>query len=140
MPDEKKQNILSRDDLFLMMESYKNTVELNTILLSNVKKVLENQETCDKVVGKVFEKLDDNLEMHRDIVNTLKNILGNFEKIDNSFEIRMEKQKNFFYGFILTGLATVGIMIKLLIDSYSRFSLIEKNYHILEQIAKHLGV
>jgi len=55
---------LSREDLFLLMDQYKNTVELNTILLEQLKQILGQQSDivrdqkhlCDSI-NSVLEKM-----------------------------------------------------------------------------------
>jgi hypothetical protein len=47
--------VVNRDDLLLMMESYKNQIELNTTLLTRQEVIITKQE---EIIGKLAEILD----------------------------------------------------------------------------------
>lgn len=89
------QGQLNRSDLLLMMESYKNSVEMYTIIMEQLKRIAENLETiseqqkdmvskqrvtCDNI-GKISESLSSTLVSQKEAI---KDMLDRFE--DNQKE------------------------------------------------------
>lgn len=89
------QGQLNRSDLLLMMESYKNSVEMYTIIMEQLKRIAENLETiseqqkdmvskqrvtCDNI-GKISENLSSTLVSQKEAI---KDMLDRFE--DNQKE------------------------------------------------------
>lgn len=73
-------NDLSKQDLFILMESYKNNIQLNTTLLEQQKqmivvntKFLEKQEELCKSVNEIVEKLANCSKMTSENYLTLSN-------------------------------------------------------------------
>lgn len=51
--------LLSRDDLFLLMESYRNTIELNTTLLEQQKLIIDGNKKLLESNSKICERIED---------------------------------------------------------------------------------
>lgn len=76
MPD--KTDALSKDDLYLLLESYKNSVEMNTLISQQLSTILDVLQQCkeenahtiesmkDKIgdVSAIIEKLRDKIDSH----------------------------------------------------------------------------
>lgn len=130
MPENKE---LNRDDLFLLMQSYKNTVESNTILLEQQKKLLEHQNVIigkQKEVSislnKVLEKFGMVGDMKGEVLEQINNCHLTCVQDRGSIKQRLI--------FLYAGMSLVTIsLIGLVITVFDKMDLIEK-------IAKHLGV
>lgn len=87
MPDSVEKS-LSREDLTLLMESYRNTIELHTTLLEQQKQVLEFQHTIiekqDSIIGKQG-KVCDQLSI---IATNLGDCAGNIAESNKSITER----------------------------------------------------
>ncbi len=66
-------NDLNRDDLFLLMQSYENTIRLNTMLLEQHKKLLEDHNII----------LDKQIEAASNLSTIMDNVAGHSEKIES---------------------------------------------------------
>ena len=130
MSDSKE---LSRDDLFLLMQSYKNTVESNTILLEQQKTLIDQHETLIHkqrdvltLLGKVIDKFD--------TINDVKTSLSTQMSTNH---LECTKERSSLKGkliIIYAGIGTVIVsLISLVITVFNKMDLIEK-------IAKQLGV
>ena len=130
MPENKE---LSRDDLFLLMQSYKNTVESNTVLLEQQKKLLEQhnviiekQKDVTDVLNKVLEKFGTVGDMKGEVLEQLNERHLSCVQDHGSIKQRMI--------FIYAGIGVVTVsLVGLVITVFNKMELIEK-------IAKHLGV
>lgn len=100
--DGSVEKSLSREDLTLLMESYRNTIELHTTLLEQQKQVLQFQHTIiekqDSILGKqskVCDKLTDvtkHLETcASNIAESNKSITATYLSIKKDVEDEVEK-------------------------------------------------
>lgn len=92
------QSQLNRQDLMLMMDSYKNSVEMYTIIVEQLKgitsqvdklgtghsEILENQEKIIPLVHKVLEDMITNLTTQREMIARILSEIKTFNK--ESFE------------------------------------------------------
>ena len=124
---------LSRDDLFLLMQSYKNTVESNTILLEQQKLLLDQHNEIIRkeadllnIVYKVLEKCEGLPDLKTDLENKITTCHS------ESTKERSDLKTNTIY--IIAGMSSVVLsLIGLVVIIWSKLDIIEK-------IAKHLGV
>ena len=124
---------LSRDDLFLLMQSYRNTVESNTILLEQQKKLLEQhniiidkQKDVSDGLNKVIEKFGLVGDMKSEVLEILSTNRIGCVQDHGSIKQRMI--------FIYAGIGVIGVsLVSLVITVFNKMDVIEK-------IAKHLGV
>jgi predicted PurR-regulated permease PerM len=130
-------NSLSREDLFLLLESYKNTIELNTtlvekqnqIIIQNTE-VIEQQkkifESISKMIEKIGQNINDSSIRQNEIITKIN---------ENKLNITNEHSsiKNLIY-VALIGMGTIVISLtSLYITTFDKFK-------IIIDIAKHLGV
>jgi hypothetical protein len=71
------EKTLSRDDLFLLMKSYENSVQQNTILLNQQQKLIEQQSAMLSKQGEVCESV-------RSIVNKLATCGDNVDHVQDT--------------------------------------------------------
>ena len=142
---------LSRDDLFLLMQSYENTIKLNTMLLEQHKQLIEDQ---NKILTKQIESttklsnifngieaigatLSASLEEIRERKNDIDQVKETINQKLN--EQHLEQIKLFGslkMGLNITYVAITSLVISLLGLSYTVFTKLE----LLEKISKSLGV
>ena len=86
---------LSRDDLFLLMKSYENSVQQNTILLTQQQKMLEQQGTILDKQGQVCISIQSVLEKLTSCGENTNHIEDSIIKTINSFgnAISLETEK-----------------------------------------------
>ena len=125
-----KTDALSKEDLYLLLESYKNSVEMNTLISQQLSSILDMVAQC--------KENDANLESN--IKEKIEDAIKEIEKITNS-SILHDKEMIKGHGKILnrTNLLYVGMgsvivaLILLVIQVWDKLELIKK-------IAAHLGV
>lgn len=130
-------NVLSRDDLFLLMEAYRNNIEISTTLLQQQNQIVEqlqkttaNQEKICGSIDGVADKLDASAQQ---MSTTYQEII--VEKTKCQAEVSKE------HGTIIhrVNLVYVGIgtlllpLVVFLVQAFDRLELIHR-------IANHLGV
>lgn len=147
MDKNKSNNVLSRDDLFLLMKSYENSVTLNTTLLEYQKQLLNKQnELLDKQnnlctsINQILIEIKTNIKTS-DTLNTnikqLSNECANFKSetavaCSNLSKEHIGINMRAYLGY--AGLGTIIIsLISLIYKLFSKFNLIDL-------IAKKLGV
>ena len=57
--DDRSSGVLSRDDLFLLMESYRNTIELNTTLLEQQKLIVDSNKAITASNGEICKRIEE---------------------------------------------------------------------------------
>jgi len=77
--DELKNKSLSRDDLMLLMDSYRNTIQMHTTLVEQQKVVIGLQHD-------LLTKQDSILNKQDDVCRTMENISKNLEGCANRFQ------------------------------------------------------
>lgn len=121
---------LSKDDLILLMESYKNMIQLNTTLIEQQKAILYKQETildkqnvvCDKL-DRLLSKLDNSFLCIKDRVGELdKNCIKDHASIRNRLYI------------------SVGLMTTIILGLLGILGTLLSKVTLLNEIAKYLGV
>jgi hypothetical protein len=78
MSDGEGKSTLSRDDLFLLMEAYKNTIELNT-------SVLDQQKFTAEQVKELLEKASGTIDAIRSVAIKLDNCAAEFRNVNESW-------------------------------------------------------
>lgn len=131
---------LSREDLTLLMESYRNTIELHTTLLEQQKQVLQFQHTImekqDSILGKqskVYEQLstlatnlgscasnidESNKSMTKTLISIKDNVEDEVEKVGTKIEgtrIETIKQHSAITNKIYVGMVGSAVIIITLI-------------------------
>jgi len=142
---------LSRDDLFLLMQSYENTIKLNTMLLEQHKKLIEDS---NKILSRQIESttklgvIFDGIEtIGSTLSHSLQEIRDRKNDIDQVKETVHEKMNSYhlehiqLFGSLKTGLnityvAITSLVISLLGLIYTVFTKLE----LLEKISSALGV
>ncbi len=125
-----KTDTLSKDDLFLLLESYKNSVEMNTLISQQLSTILETVQQCK----------EDNVNLESNLKEKIEAAIKEIEKIQNSSNVH-DKEMIKGHGKILnrTNLLYVGmgsIIIALIMLVYQVIDKLD----LIEKIAAHLGV
>ena len=142
---------LSRDDLFLLMQSYENTIKLNTMLLEQHKQLIEDQnkiltkqiESTTKL-GNIFERIEsigttlsDSLQEIRDRKNDIEEVKDVIQERMNIYHMENVKQfGSIKLGMNITYVAIGSLIVSLLGLTYTVFTKLE----LLEKISHALGV
>ena len=141
-PQRIPENVLSRDDLFLMMKSYENSIRLNNTLLEQQKKLIDqhtdiigNQIKANDMLTEHLTSISKNTEncatflvgMKEDILEKItehkEEDIKQFGQVRNKIYIAMG-------GSVLIILS----LITLTISAFNKYGLIEEVQEILEQI------
>lgn len=127
MADEKN---LSKDDLFLLLESYKNSVEMNTVISQQLTTILEILQTVKDQDANLEQNLKDKIDSAIKIV----------EKMRDKFEAH-DKEDIKYFDKILNKLTVLYIGVGSIVLSlcWIIYQLIDK-YELLHTIAVKLGV
>jgi len=141
---------LSRDDLFLLMQSYENTIKLNTMLLEQHKQLIEDQnkiltkqiESTTKL-GTIFDgieaigsALSDSLQEIRERKNDIEQVKDTIQEKMNEHHLENIKLfGNLKMGMNITYIAISSLIVSLLGLSYTVFTKLE----LLEKISHALG-
>lgn len=145
---------LNVQDLFVLMESYKNNIELSTMLLEQQKQLLSHQniiiekqkDQCDSL-GKLLEKISNIIErqdkcatevikVQNELMNNQNNVKNEINKNQDTMRLEITKDhsglKNLIYG-VYTSIGLVIIaLIGLLVTMFDKF-------HVLKDIAIKIG-
>lgn len=135
--NDEKEKGLNRDDLSLLMNQYANTVELNTIVLEQLKRILEQQsniidkqqrvcDSIDSVTGKLNGCNTTIVQVEKDLIEKYMDGKSQCSKDHSNLAIRVYA----LYGFL--GVVTISL-IGLLVDLTGKLDLVEA-------IAKSMGV
>jgi hypothetical protein len=142
---------LSRDDLFLLMQSYENTVQLNTTLLNQHKQLLEDSSNILKKHSEIIINLNSLTDKQQKISDTLSDIIlkitdlsdHNQKQIDDIEkkidEHRVESLNNHNQQktkIMIVG-AAIGTVVITLLGIVGQMWM---KYDIISSIAKSLGV
>ena len=136
--------VLSRDDLFLLMESYRNTIELNTTLLEQQKQIIEgnkkildsNTEICERIEA-VADKLDAcTIELSKTHQQWNETRLQ-YNATNTQEHLKLKNHLNVVV--VAMGTLCVGI-IGASIKAVYTFSSWSEEIHLLEHIARAVGV
>jgi hypothetical protein len=87
---------LSKDDLFILMKTYENSIAINTTLLQYIKTISQTQSEEDQSLKNIIEKINN-------MINTLQNI----SKIQSD-NIEIKKQITEKLNSILTQINVKG--------------------------------
>lgn len=138
----------SRDDLLLLMKSYENTIQLNTTLLEQQKRVIDDQtKILDKLVD-VSHNTDSIVTKQRDLMDTIQELATSCEAKSVRIQRQLsENQVDSIKGhgstksrltFVYGGLFTIVIsLVGLLISSYKYLPTILSS---VESIKGKLGI
>jgi len=160
-----EQENLTLKDLDTLMKSYENSIKLNTIVLEQLKQIMEMQKdlltkhgdistkqksTCDalnNVVNKLTELTEKFKELKPDLEESHENIIEDLEKIKEilggqNLETLRNNSKIFFRIHALGGaIAGAGIgLITIIINLLAKGNSIDEILRIIILIAKKLGV
>ena len=92
MPTESdKQNPLNRDDLFLLMKSYENSVSLNTLVNSKQDNILEKQEILLSKLDSLSSIVQPHTIKHDEFV---KMILADKDTLNKIMEMVKDRKKD----------------------------------------------
>ena len=142
---------MSRDDLFLLMQSYENTVQLNTTLLNQHQKLLEDSKSLLEKHSEIIVNLNSLTDKQQRISETITTIVDkisilsehherNIENIEVKLdEHRVEclkdhnqqKTKIMVIGAAIGGVGVT--LLGLVVQMWAK-------YEIIDAIAKSLGV
>jgi predicted PurR-regulated permease PerM len=154
MPDDLKH--LNKDDLFLLMESYRNMITLHTTLVEQQKQLMVSQSNmiakqddiasqqntiCNKL-GRVTEKLEECIVA---LSKTKDDVAGQCNSIDHNLDIMSKDLTTQHNGLSTKVYTSMGLMativISLITVIYSladKYTLLEKMNGTLTQIANNL--
>jgi len=159
------QENLTLKDLDTLMKSYENSIKLSTIVLEQLKQIIEMQKelvgkhsdlstkqkaTCDSltnVVNKLTELIDRFKEMKPDLENGHEHIQGDLKEIkklltDQNLETVRNNSRILFRIHALGGAiggAAVGL-ITIIVNLLSKGTTLDEILRIVILIAKKLGV
>jgi len=159
---EGKDNLLSKDDLFLLLKSYENNVAANTTLLEQTKQVLDKQsKTCDlidKVISDLKIHSDNVFKIESEVIDKVVAVGDNIIKATSSQTEALGKMKDdcrtahtsistehvglskehigIRSKVYILGAGLTAVILSLIIFVGNAFS----KFAILDAIAKHLGV
>lgn len=111
MQEQKKQ--ITRDDIFLMMESYRNMIENNLILLEKQDDVLKylkelTNDFTKELVTMITENHKSCLKTRSDFVVAFTELIGS-QKINNEREHNKQNLK--MYGLIALLVSIIGTLL-----------------------------
>lgn len=135
--NEQDQKPLNMQDLQLLLDSYKNTVELNTILVSQQKTLLEQHDqliTKQKEVCKIIGDCLDNVKNHAHELGNIKNLIEKSEEINT---VKLSSEHKHMNARIYGLGAGLVVIILSLITFVSKAT---EKLEILDNIARFLGV
>ena len=121
---------LGKDDLYLLLDSYKNSVEMNTIISQQLTNILETIRQKDSVssdqldaIVKICDKIKDNLGSHNtDSIKNMSIIVNSIGKLSNKINLL----------YVAFGSIVISLIVLII-------SIINK-YDLIHAIATHLGV
>jgi len=128
MTEEKES--LHKEDLFLLLESYKNSVEMNTLISQQLSVILDILRQCkdDSVLMEV--NIKDKIIVVEVIIEKIRDKLEGHEKENIKSSGKIINRVNLLYVAIGSMVISLFWVIYQLIDKYS----------LLEAIALKLGV
>ena len=128
MTEEKES--LHKEDLFLLLESYKNSVEMNTLISQQLSGILDILRQCkdDSVLMEV--NIKDKIIVVEVIIEKIRDKLEGHEKENIKSSGKIINRVNLLYVAIGSMVISLFWVIYQLIDKYS----------LLEAIALKLGV
>lgn len=89
MPDSIDEKSLNREDLMLLMESYRNTIEMHTTILEQQKQVIQFQHTIvekqDSILGKQSSVCDKLTTLATNLDTCAQNIAKSNENTNNTY-------------------------------------------------------
>lgn len=121
---------LSKDDLFLLLESYKNSVEMNTIISQQLTSILSVLEQCRNESDDMENNLSSKIDSLIQLVEKIKEIFTKCDKENVKYFEKVLNKVNLLYVF------QGSIVVSLI---WMIYQLIEK-YELLRHIAENLGV
>ena len=130
-------NSLSKEDLYLLMESYRNMIQMHSTLVEQHKQIIDLQgdllskcEESFKELDEAYSNLGNNIQ--RDLASTKEKVVNN----QLEFTKLYSKLSNKIYGLYAVLIPVIGSLIYLLIMSIDRFKLLEKIHSMLISIGK----
>ena len=128
---------LNRDDLFLMMKSYENTIRLNTTLLEKQNLLLSQHDVIIEKEKELYENNNKLIEELSNLILSVKNDISAINKQVTNIQIKSVENNSAIkisLVYVYVGIITaVGTLVTILYNSWSRF-------YLIEDIAKKLGV
>ena len=121
---------LDKDDLYLLLDSYKNSVEMNTIIsqqLTNILDVIQQKDSIStdylNAIIKLADKITDKLDAHNtDSIKNMGIIVNSIGKLSNKINLL----------YVAFGSIVISLIVLII-------SIINK-YDLIHSIATHLGV
>ena len=124
-----KTDALSKDDLYLLLESYKNSVEMNTLISQQLSSILTVLQVC-KTEGQQIEKsVKDKIDVASLMIEKIRDKLEIHEKENIRSNGKIINRVNLLYVAIGSMVLSLFWIIYQLIDKYA----------ILQSIASKLG-
>lgn len=136
MADDK----LSRDDLFLLMDSYKNTIELNTTLSHQQNSIIEQQHAILAQDKKTGEKMDLLIQKLGEHTKALTDIQTEMTTTNSARRLECNKEHSNMtikvYGIIASLIIIIIALLALLKPAYDHSEIKE----VVNKIAIQVGV
>ena len=137
------QGLLSRDDLFLLMESYRNTIELNTTLLEQQKLIIDGNKVIVESNKQIVERIEEvakKLDACTQEISKTHHIWSE-RRLEYNAENTKEHLKLKGYLNILS--ITIGTLCVSIIGSAIKavtiFTSWSEEIHMIEHISKAVG-
>ena len=167
MTDELKH--LNKDDLYLLMESYRNMIDMHNTLVNQQKMMIEIQsKSTDKqelsllqqnknveTLNKISEKLDVCIKTHNDLIskltsehegisNKLSDGIEKLRELLNKNHLDVTKQHSTMTNKIyisMIGMATIVLaLIGMAVSLIERFSILNNMQYLLNKIASYFNI
>lgn len=131
---------LSRDDLFLLMDSYKNTIELNTTLSHQQNSIIEQQHAILEQDKKTGEKMDLLIQKLGDHTKALTDIQVEMTTTNATRRLECNKEHSNMtvkvYGIIASLIIIIIALVTLIKPAYQHTDIKET----VDKIAIQVGV
>ena len=88
---------LSKDDLFLLLESYKNSVEMNTVISQQLSTILEMIAQCKEDDAKLESNMKEKMDAIIDLTREIRNKIESQDKVEIKSTSRIANKVNLLY-------------------------------------------
>lgn len=128
---------LSLQDLVLLMDAYKNNIELTTTAMDQIKQILSQQDKILDSQKDLCKEIINTTNVMRDFSSSMVEKMSDINKdiMDVKLEVIKENSslRNVMYIFLVGSIALISSIVSLTID-------LSKRYILIEKIAIFLGI
>jgi predicted PurR-regulated permease PerM len=124
-PDPSSMHLVEKDDIFLLLESYKNSIELSSTLLEQQKQIVEKESEIIKNQNEIIKKIEDTTD-------TLEKLSDK----QTSLQIESNKDHNKLYTLIYFSL---GGMVSIILGLIGLLVMFSDKFNLIKNIAIKVG-